>query len=202
MSKKINKKPPTKKKKPVKIKPVKKKTSWKGEPATSYNSVPFKDLPDDVKKVLDPTYGPAATTLDDPKELAKESSPDYKGFKKSDFDAAIKASGQFTDDEIAANRDLIKTVDLNAFALKVEADEVPVDEMLKWVTCLLSHGSSKNSFYEITDKIFNFRLGQMGLAQLITLRYNIDKTILEMAMPKKETSPGDEIPIFKEFNVG
>jgi hypothetical protein len=202
MSKKINKKAPEKKKKPVKIKPVKRKLKWKGEPATCYNSVPWKDLPEDVKKALDPTYGSAATLLDDPKELAKESDPDYKGFKKSDFDAAIKASGQFTDDEIAANKDLIKTIDLNEFALKVEADEIPVDEMLKWVTCLLSHGSSKNSFYEITDKIFNFRLGQMGLAQLITLRHNIDKSILEMALPKKEVSPGDEIPIFKEYNAG
>jgi hypothetical protein len=202
MSKKINKKAPEKKKKPVKIKPVKRKLKWKGEPATSSSSVPLKSLSlEDQKRIGYSSYpGLSARLLNDPEEIAKESKPDYKGFKKAEFDAAIKASGQFTDDEIAANKDLIKTIDLNELALKVEADTIPVEDMIAWVTTLLTNGSSESNFDTILKKFFNFRLAQLSLTELIVLRYNIDKTINERAMPPKDIAPGDDLR--DEFKVG
>jgi hypothetical protein len=201
VSKKINSKKKPASKKPTSKKPLKKKLKWKGEPATSSNSVPWKDIPDDVKKELDPTYGSAATLIDDPKELAKEADPEYKGFKKEDFEAALRSTGQMTDAEVVANKHKLPMFDIDKFAEKVDADEIPVEDMIAWVACLLSNSSSKNSFEQITEKMFYFRLNQMTLSQLIVLKHRIDQNILEKVMPKKDICPGDQATI-DDFKVG
>jgi len=209
MSKKINKKAPEKKKKPVKIKPVKRKLKWKGEPATSSNSVPLKSLSLEDQKIIGYSSNPnhSAKLLTDPQEIAKESKPDYQGLKTSDFEAALKSNGQMSDTEAIeiakkGTKCIVEKVpfDGDRFAGKVESDTIPVEDMIAWVTTLLTNGSSESNFDTILKKFFNFRLAQLSLTELIVLRYNIDKTINERAMPPKDIAPGDDLR--DEFKVG
>lgn len=194
MSKKINKKTPTKKKKQLKIKPVKKKQTWKGEEATFSSSVPLKSLSLEDQKTIEYSSNASllAPLLNDPEEIAKESNPDFQGFKTSDFEAALKATGQLTDIEIEANKQKFPKFDMDKFADNINLNDVPVEDMVTWVTCLLTNNSSTSSFDTVLKKFFNFRLGQLSLNELIVLRYNIDKTINEKAMPPEDISPGDD----------
>lgn len=202
MSKKITKKAPTKKKKTVKIKPIKKKPIWKGEEATSLNSVPLKSLSLEDQKLIgysSDIYNPPHL-LGNPEDIAKESKPDFEGLKTSDFEAALRSTGQLTDIEVDAIKHKFPKFDMDTFADNINLNDVPVEDMINWVTTLLTKGSSTSNFDTVLKKFFNFRLAQLSLNELIVLRYNIDKTINEKAMPSEDISPGDDLR--DEFKVG
>jgi hypothetical protein len=187
MSKKIIKKKTKVKSKAKKPKNTKELPSGIGfgNGATSSNSVPLGKLSKEDQKIISWSSSPDIR-IDDPKE-------------KEEFEAALKANGQPTDAEIELKKSGF-SIDLDKFALVVEEDKIPVEDMIKWVTSIITKGSCDNSFNSILEKFFKFRLNQLSLTELVVLRYNIDDAINKKAMPSKDICPGEDLR--DEFKIG
>jgi hypothetical protein len=186
MSKKNTKKTQTKM--PVKNKPIKKKPNWKGEEATFSSSVSLKSLSIEDQKMIGYSSGPyqSARLLNDPEEIAKESKPDYQGLKTSDFEAALRSTGQMTDEELLENKHKFQPFDADKFTEVVENDTIPFEEMMTYIASLFVGSTDTKSFDVIVSKFFNFHLRKMDLKELIILKYRVEQLINKQAIGSEE----------------
>lgn len=150
-------------------------------------SIPYSKLPKDVRKQLD-NNGKRITDRKPSNE--QDPLPKDSVFTRGVCEHHLKSTGQMTDDEVS---DMVSRgnwkqhiVDHNTLSKKISMEDVPFDQMMAWVTTLISDGSENKSFDDVIKKFFNFHLGQLDVESLLTVQYDIETRIKKLVMGKKQ----------------
>jgi len=154
------------------------------------SSIPYSKLSQEDKALVD-QHGTQTTGFLMTNKKIKKTKKGKGSLTDEDFNKALTENGQITDEQaVEIGKKEIQYIKKNFSSLdeftQLVTDDVPFDQMIGWVTSLMTGGSENKSWSDVIDKFFNFRLGQMNLNELMVHKYKLEELIKSNVVDKQQ----------------